>query len=142
MPRAEMGGARGRFAGTFVAHRAGRLFWPCSQFTMNPQNERALQGIRHQVRDVKKVARASALARFPDSTDKPKGGPIVRVPPDTRTCRRLPVGTEVNFWRGQGGQARAISRCWRNAGRRALRVHLGKNVKGDLAKLAKPCSKR
>jgi hypothetical protein len=109
---------------------------------MNPQNERALQGIRHQVRDVKKVATCLGFGpRFLHSTGQAyKGGPnsgvFLQITCDDAADLPVP-GQKYTFGVVKAAQARGDFAVLAERGRRALRVHLGKNVKGDLAKLAK-----
>src|SRR5208337_788925 len=66
----------GKLADVLRAHLSrigpGDYFAVLGYITMNPRNERALQGIRHQVRDAKKVATCLGFGpRFLHSTDKP-----------------------------------------------------------------------
>ena len=120
----------------------GDYFAVLGYITMNPQNERALQGIRHQVRDAKKVATCLGFGpRFLHSTGQAyKGGPNTGVFLQI-TCddaADLPVpGRKYTFGVVKAAQARGDFAVLAERGRRALRVHLGKNVKGDLVKLAK-----
>jgi len=110
--------------------------------TMNPQNERALQGIRHQVRDARKVATCLGFGpRFLHSTGQAyKGGPnsgvFLQITCDDAVDLPVP-GQKYTFGVVKAAQARGDFAVLAERGRRALRVHLGKNVKGDLAKLAK-----
>jgi len=110
--------------------------------TMNPENERALQGIRHHVRDAKKVATCLGFGpRFLHSTGQAyKGGPnsgvFLQITCDDAADLPVP-GQKYTFGVVKAAQARGDFAVLAERGRRALRVHLGKNVKGDLAKLAK-----
>jgi len=136
----------GKLADVLRAHLSrigpGDYFAVLGYISMNPQNERALQGIRHQVRDAKKVATCLGFGpRFLHSTGQAyKGGPNTGVFLQI-TCddaADLPVpGQKYTFGVVKAAQARGDFAVLAERGRRALRVHLGKNVKGDLAKLAK-----
>ena len=120
----------------------GDYFAVLGYITMNPQNERALQGIRHQVRDAKRVATCLGFGpRFLHSTGQAyKGGPnsgvFLQITCDDAVDLPVP-GQKYTFGVVKAAQARGDFAVLAERGRRALRVHLGKNVKGDLAKLAK-----
>jgi hypothetical protein len=120
----------------------GDYFAVLGYITMNPRNERALQGIRHQVRDAKKVATCLGFGpRFLHSTGQAyKGGPnsgvFLQITCDDAVDLPVP-GQKYTFGVVKAAQARGDFAVLAERGRRALRVHLGKNVKGDLAKLAK-----
>ncbi|HVS87948.1 MAG TPA: bifunctional transaldolase/phosoglucose isomerase [Candidatus Acidoferrum sp.] len=109
---------------------------------MNSANEKALQEIRHAVRNKKKVATVLGFGpRFLHSTGQAyKGGPnsgvFLQITCDD--AKDLPVpGQKFTFGVVKAAQARGDFAVLAERGRRALRVHLGKNVKTDLAKLAK-----
>jgi hypothetical protein len=109
---------------------------------MNSANEEALQGIRHAVRNKKKVATVLGFGpRFLHSTGQAyKGGPnsgvFLQITCDD--AKDLPVpGQKFTFGVVKAAQARGDFAVLAERGRRALRVHLGKNVKTDLAKLAR-----
>ncbi len=120
----------------------GDYFAVLGYINMNPQNERALQGIRHQVRDARKVATCLGFGpRFLHSTGQAyKGGPnsgvFLQITCDDAADLSVP-GRKYTFGVVKAAQARGDFAVLAERGRRALRVHLGKNVKGDLAKLAK-----
>ena len=120
----------------------GDYFAVLGYVTMNPQNERALQGIRHQVRDAKRVATCLGFGpRFLHSTGQAyKGGPnsgvFLQITCDDAVDLPVP-GQKYTFGVVKAAQARGDFAVLAERGRRALRVHLGKNVQGDLAKLAK-----
>jgi transaldolase / glucose-6-phosphate isomerase len=121
---------------------AGDYFAVLGYIPMNPANEKALQGIRHAVRDHKKVATVLGFGpRFLHSTGQAyKGGPnsgvFLQITCDD--ARGLPVpGQKYTFGIVKAAQARGDFAVLAERGRRALRVHLGKNLKGGLAKLAK-----
>jgi transaldolase / glucose-6-phosphate isomerase len=109
---------------------------------MNSANEKVLQEIRHAVRDNKKVATVLGFGpRFLHSTGQAyKGGPnsgvFLQITCDD--AKDLPVpGQKYTFGIVKAAQARGDFAVLAERGRRALRVHLGKNVKGELAKLTK-----
>ncbi len=121
---------------------AGDYFAVLGYLPMNPMNEKALQEIRHAVRDNKKVATVLGFGpRFLHSTGQAyKGGPnsgvFLQITCDD--AKDLPVpGQKYTFGIVKAAQARGDFAVLAERGRRALRVHLGKNVKGELAKLAK-----
>ena len=113
---------------------------------MNPANEKTLQGIRHAVRDKKKVATVLGFGpRFLHSTGQAyKGGPnsgvFLQITCDD--AKDLPVpGQKYTFGIVKAAQARGDFAVLAERGRRALRVHLGKNPKSGLATLAKAVQK-
>jgi hypothetical protein len=125
---------------------AGDYFAVLGYITMNPANEKALQGIRHAVRDKKKVATVLGFGpRFLHSTGQAyKGGPnsgvFLQITCDD--AKDLPVpGQKFTFGVVKAAQARGDFAVLEERGRRALRVHLGKNVKAGLATLAKAVQK-
>jgi len=136
----------GKLADVLRAHLSrigpGDYFAVLGYITMNPQNERALQGIRHQVRDAKRVATCLGFGpRFLHSTGQAyKGGPnsgvFLQITCDDAVDLPVP-GQKYTFGVVKAAQARGDFAVLAERGRRALRVHLGKNVKADLAKLAK-----
>jgi transaldolase/glucose-6-phosphate isomerase len=120
----------------------GDYFAVLGYIPMNSANEEALQGIRHAVRDKKKVATVLGFGpRFLHSTGQAyKGGPnsgvFLQITCDD--AKDLPVpGQKFTFGVVKAAQARGDFAVLAERGRRALRVHVGKNVKTDLAKLAK-----
>ena len=124
----------------------GDYFAVLGYITMNPANEKALQGIRHAVRDKKKVATVLGFGpRFLHSTGQAyKGGPnsgvFLQITCDD--AKDLPVpGQKYTFGIVKAAQARGDFAVLAERGRRALRVHLGKNVKAGLAALAKAVRK-
>ncbi len=125
---------------------AGDYFAVLGYITMNPAHEKALQGIRHAVRDKKKVATVLGFGpRFLHSTGQAyKGGPnsgvFLQITCDD--AKDLPVpGQKYTFGIVKAAQARGDFAVLAERGRRALRVHLGKNVKAGLATLAKAVQK-
>jgi len=126
--------------------RAGDYFGVLGYITMNEANEGALQVIRHNVRDVKKVATVLGFGpRFLHSTGQAyKGGPdtgiFLQITCDDKIDFPVP-GQKYTFGVVKAAQARGDFAVLAERGRRALRVHIGKNVKTDLAKLAKAMQK-
>jgi len=126
--------------------RAGDYFAVLGYITMNPANEKSLQGIRHVVRDEKKVATVLGFGpRFLHSTGQAyKGGPnsgvFLQITCDD--AKDLPVpGQKYTFGIVKAAQARGDFAVLAERGRRALRVHLGKNLRSGLATLAKAVQK-
>jgi transaldolase/glucose-6-phosphate isomerase len=131
-------------AGLLRAHlarlRPGDYFGLLAYLAMNPAAEDALQGIRHWVRDRKRVATCLGFGpRFLHSTGQAyKGGPpsgvFVQVTCDD--AEDLPVpGQKYTFGVVKAAQARGDFEVLAERGRRALRVHLGKDVEAGLAAL-------
>jgi transaldolase / glucose-6-phosphate isomerase len=120
---------------------AGDYFGVLAYITMNEANEGALQVIRHKVRDAKKVATVLGFGpRFLHSTGQAyKGGPdtgvFLQITCDDKIDFPVP-GQKYTFGVVKAAQARGDFAVLAERGRRALRVHIGKNVKADLAKLA------
>jgi transaldolase/glucose-6-phosphate isomerase len=118
----------------------GDYFALLGYITMNAENEAALQSIRHAVRDKKKLATVLGFGpRFLHSTGQAyKGGPNSGVFLQI-TCDNaidLPVPEQkYTFGVVKAAQARGDFAVLAERGRRALRVHLGKDVKAGLAKL-------
>ncbi len=119
---------------------AGDYFGVLGYITMNDANEKALQKIRHAVRDKKKVATVLGFGpRFLHSTGQAyKGGPnsgvFLQITCDDAVDLPVP-GQKYTFGVVKAAQARGDFAVLAERGRRALRVHLGKNVAKDLAKL-------
>ncbi|MBZ5510065.1 MAG: bifunctional transaldolase/phosoglucose isomerase [Acidobacteriia bacterium] len=132
-------------AGYLKAHldrtKAGDYFAVLAFIEMNDAHEAALQGIRHDIRDVKRVATCLGFGpRFLHSTGQAyKGGPnsgvFLQITCDD--ARDLPVpGQKYTFGVVKAAQARGDFQVLADRGRRALRVHLGPNVGAGLATLA------
>jgi hypothetical protein len=125
---------------------AGDYFGVLGYITMNAVNEKALQAIRHAVRNKKKVATVLGFGpRFLHSTGQAyKGGPnsgvFLQITCDDAKDLRVP-GQTYTFGIVKAAQARGDFAVLAERGRRALRVHLGKNVKAGLATLAKAVDK-
>jgi transaldolase/glucose-6-phosphate isomerase len=119
---------------------AGDYFAVLGYITMNEANESALQGIRHWVRDTKKVATVLGFGpRFLHSTGQAyKGGPnsgvFLQITCDDAIDIPVP-GQKYTFGIVKAAQARGDFEVLAERGRRALRVHLGKDVKAGLATL-------
>jgi transaldolase/glucose-6-phosphate isomerase len=125
---------------------AGDYFAVLGYIPMNDANEKALQAIRHAVRNKKKVATVLGFGpRFLHSTGQAyKGGPnsgvFLQITCDD--AKDLPVpGQKYTFGIVKAAQARGDFAVLSERGRRALRVHLGKNLKSGLAALAKAVQK-
>jgi len=109
---------------------------------MNEANQKALQGTRHAIRDRKKAATCLGFGpRFLHSTGQAyKGGPNTGVFLQI-TCddaADLPVpGQKFTFGVVKAAQARGDFQVLSKRNRRALRVHLGKDVAAGLATLDK-----
>src|SRR5437868_1608054 len=107
---------------------------------MNDTNEKALQDIRHMVRDKKRVATCLGFGpRFLHSTGQAyKGGPNSGVflqitcddPPDVQVPDQ-----KYTFGVVMAAQARGDFQVLSERGRRLLRVHLGEHVAGGLTTL-------
>jgi transaldolase/glucose-6-phosphate isomerase len=121
---------------------AGDYFALLGYIQMNDVHEKSLQAIRHQVRDAKKSATCLGFGpRFLHSTGQAyKGGPnsgvFLQLTCDDAADIPVP-GQKFTFGIVKAAQARGDFAVLSDRDRRALRIHLGKNVKGDLAKLAK-----
>jgi transaldolase/glucose-6-phosphate isomerase len=121
---------------------AGDYFAVLGYVPMNPENEKALQSIRHSVRDAKKVATCLGFGpRFLHSTGQAyKGGPnsgvFLQITCDDASDLAVP-GQKYSFGIVKAAQARGDFAVLAERGRRALRVHLGKNLKSSLNALAK-----
>ena len=120
---------------------AGDYFAVLGYVTMNDANEGALQGIRHWVRDTKKVATVLGFGpRFLHSTGQAyKGGPnsgvFLQITCDDAVDLPVP-GQKYTFGIVKAAQARGDFAVLAERGRRALRVHLGKDVKAGLSTLS------
>jgi transaldolase / glucose-6-phosphate isomerase len=120
----------------------GDYFGVLGYITMNAANEAALQKMRLAVRDEKKVATVLGFGpRFLHSTGQAyKGGPdsgvFLQITCDDAVDLPVPA-QKYTFGVVKAAQARGDFAVLNERGRRALRVHLGKNVTKDLAKLHK-----
>jgi transaldolase / glucose-6-phosphate isomerase len=124
---------------------AGDYFALLGYIPMNAQNEKALQTIRMSVRDAKRVATCLGFGpRFLHSTGQAyKGGPnsgvFLQITCDDASDLAVP-GQKYTFGVVKAAQARGDFAVLAERGRRALRVHLGKNLKSGLNALAKAVS--
>jgi transaldolase/glucose-6-phosphate isomerase len=120
----------------------GDYFAVLGYIPMNAENEKALQAIRHSVRDLKRVATCLGFGpRFLHSTGQAyKGGPnsgvFLQITCDDASDLAVP-GQKYTFGVVKAAQARGDFAVLAERGRRALRVHLGKNLKSGLKSLAK-----
>jgi len=119
----------------------GDYFAVLGYIPMNAENEAALQTIRTAVRDSKKVATCLGFGpRFLHSTGQAyKGGPnsgvFLQITCDDAADLPVP-GQKYTFGIVKAAQARGDFAVLAERGRRALRVHLGKNLKSGLKALA------
>jgi transaldolase / glucose-6-phosphate isomerase len=135
----------GTLAGFLKKHLArigdGDYFAVLGYITMNKAHEEALQAIRLAVRDNKKVATVLGFGpRFLHSTGQAyKGGPnsgvFLQITCDDAVDILVP-GQKYTFGVVKSAQARGDFAVLAERGRRALRVHLGKDVEAGLATLA------
>ena len=120
---------------------AGDYFAVLGYITMNDAHEEALQAIRTAVRDNKRVATVLGFGpRFLHSTGQAyKGGPnsgvFLQITCDDAVDLLVP-GQKYTFGVVKAAQARGDFSVLAERGRRALRVHLGKDVAAGLATLA------
>jgi transaldolase/glucose-6-phosphate isomerase len=132
-------------AGYLRAHikRAGTgdYFALLAYIQMNPEHEALLQKLRHALRDQKQVATClESGPRFLHSTGQAyKGGPnsgvILQITCDDAADLPVP-GQKYTFGVVKAAQARGDFQVLVERGRRALRVHLGKDLASGLAELS------
>ena len=137
------GGAKS-LAGLVTAHlgriKAGDYFAINAYVEMSPENDRELQGMRHAVRDNKKVATTLGYGpRFLHSTGQlHKGGPnsgvFLQITSDDAEDLAIP-GQKFTFGVLKRAQAQGDFEVLAQRGRRILRVHLGPDVRGGLSQL-------
>ncbi len=119
----------------------GDYFALLAYIQMNAAHESALQAIRHAVRDRKRVATCLGFGpRFLHSTGQAyKGGPntgvFLQITCDDAEDLQVP-GQKYTFGVVKAAQARGDFQVLAERGRRALRVHLGKDVAAGLERLA------
>lgn len=141
---AKAAGGDRTLAGYLKAHlnriKSGDYFAILGYIQMNVEHEQALQAVRHAVRDKKHVATCLGFGpRFLHSTGQAyKGGPnsgvFLQITCDDSV--ELPVpGQKFTFGIVKAAQARGDFQVLAERGRRALRVHLGSNLKAGLATL-------
>jgi transaldolase / glucose-6-phosphate isomerase len=132
-------------AGYLKAHlariRAGDYFALLAYIQMNDAHQRALQAMRHAVRDKKHVATCLGFGpRFLHSTGQAyKGGPnsgvFLQITCDDAV--ELPVpGQKYTFGVVKAAQARGDFQVLAERGRRALRVHLPSDLASGIEKLS------
>jgi glucose-6-phosphate isomerase len=120
--------------------KAGDYFAVLGYIQMNAENEQSLQALRHLVRDNKRVATCLGFGpRFLHSTGQAyKGGPnsgvFLQITCDDPVETQVP-GQKYTFGVVKAAQARGDFQVLADRGRRALRVHLGSNLKAGLASL-------
>jgi transaldolase/glucose-6-phosphate isomerase len=126
--------------------KPGDYFGVLGYIPMNAKNEKALQTIRHAVRDKERVATVLGFGpRFLHSTGQAyKGGPnsgvFLQITCDD--AKDLPVpGQKYTFGIVKAAQARGDFAVLAERGRRALRVHLGKHLDRGLSALTKAVQK-
>ena len=120
---------------------AGDYFALLAYIQMNTEHETLLQGLRHALRNKKQVATCLEFGpRFLHSTGQAyKGGPnsgvILQITCDDSADLPVP-GQTYTFGVVKAAQARGDFQVLVERGRRALRVHLGKDLASGLATLA------
>ena len=147
---AKLAGGDNTLNGYLKAHlsriKAGDYFAVLGYIQMNEEHEKNLQTMRHTVRDKKHVATVLGFGpRFLHSTGQAyKGGPnsgvFLQITCDDSV--ELPVpGQKYTFGVVKAAQARGDFQVLAERGRRALRVHLGKDLKAGLATLQEAIKK-
>ncbi len=120
--------------------RAGDYFALLAYIQMNDEHEALLQEIRHSLRDKKRVATCLGFGpRFLHSTGQAyKGGPnsgvFLQITCDDAADLQVP-GQKYTFGVVKAAQARGDFQVLADRGRRALRVHLGSDLKAGLGTL-------
>ena len=120
----------------------GDYFALLAYIEINATHEDALQAMRHAVRDRKHVATCLGFGpRFLHSTGQAyKGGPnqgvFLQITCDDAIDLPVP-GQKYTFGVVKAAQARGDFQVLAERGRRALRVHLPKDVKGGLERLGR-----
>jgi transaldolase/glucose-6-phosphate isomerase len=137
-------GGLGNAAAVIKAHLgrigAGDYFAVNAYVEMSDANDAEIQPIRNAVRDAKKVATTVGYGpRFLHSTGQlHKGGPnngvLLQITADEADPLPIP-GQKYDFGVLKAAQAQGDFAVLIERGRRALRVHLGKDVKAGLALL-------
>jgi transaldolase / glucose-6-phosphate isomerase len=121
---------------------AGDYFALLGFIQMTEEHEAKLQDLRHAVRDKKHAATCLGFGpRFLHSTGQAyKGGPnsgvFLQITCDDAADLRVP-DQKYTFGIVKAAQARGDFQVLADRGRRALRVHLGKDLNAGLATLAK-----
>jgi glucose-6-phosphate isomerase len=132
-------------AGLLRAHldqlHAGDYFAALAFLPNFPEYEAAIQGLRHKVRDKKRVATCLGFGpRFLHSTGQDyKGGPntgvFLQITADHAVDVAIP-GQKLSFGVVIDAQAAGDLAVLESRGRRALRIHLGADVAAGLKTLA------
>jgi len=140
---AALGGAK-TLAAALKAHFArigsGDYFGLLAYVQMNDAHAASLQELRHLVRDKRRVATCLGFGpRFLHSTGQAyKGGPasgvFLQITCDDARDLAIPAA-KYTFGVVKAAQARGDLAVLEGRGRRALRIHLGPDVKAGLAKL-------
>jgi transaldolase / glucose-6-phosphate isomerase len=138
---AKAAGSNKSLTGYLKAHlsriKAGDYFALQAYIQMNAEHEQALQSLRITVRNRKHVATCLGFGpRFLHSTGQAyKGGPntgvFLQITCDDRVTLPVP-GHKYTFGIVKAAQARGDFQVLAERGRRALRVHLGSNLKAGL----------
>jgi transaldolase/glucose-6-phosphate isomerase len=121
--------------------KPGDYFAVLAYIEMNLEDENSLQALRHAVRDKKKVATCLGFGpRFLHSTGQAyKGGPnsgvFLQITCDDAEDLAVPE-QKYTFGVVKAAQARGDFEVLAERGRRALRVHLGADVRAGLAQLS------
>ncbi len=142
---ARLAGGDKSLAGYLKAHlsriHVGDYFAVLGYVQMNSEHEKEMQAIRHAVRDQKHVATCLGFGpRFLHSTGQAyKGGPnsgvFLQITCDDAV--ELPVPEQkYTFGVVKAAQARGDFQVLAQRDRRALRVHLGRDVSADLQRLS------
>jgi transaldolase/glucose-6-phosphate isomerase len=131
----------GDLRGLIRSIATGDYFALLAYIEMNPEHEAALEAIRVRVRDAKRVATCVGFGpRFLHSTGQAyKGGPnsgvFLQITADDARDLQVP-DQKYTFGVVKAAQARGDLEVLEERGRRALRVHLGADVRAGLAALA------
>jgi transaldolase / glucose-6-phosphate isomerase len=141
---AQSAGSDKSLVGYLQAHlnriAANDYFALLAYIEMNPAHQAALQEMRHALRDKKRVATCLGFGpRFLHSTGQAyKGGPnsgvFLQVTCDDAADLPVP-GQKYTFGAVKAAQARGDFQVLAERGRRALRVHLGKDLAAGLENL-------
>ncbi len=141
---AKAAGSDRSIAGYLRAHlnriKAGDYFATLAYVEMNDAHEAELQALRHAVRDRKRVATCLGFGpRFLHSTGQAyKGGPntgvFLQITCDDANDVAVP-GQMYTFGIVKAAQARGDFQVLAERGRRALRVHVGKDIIAGLRAL-------
>jgi len=121
--------------------KAGDYFAMLAYIDRNKHNEKLIQGMRMRVRNKQQVATCVGFGpRFLHSTGQDyKGGPntgvFMQITADHPNDLPVP-GAKYSFGVVIAAQAAGDLAVLQQRGRRALRVHLGKNVESGLRRLA------